>query len=221
MNRNDENVTILVSPFFPFNRTLSNELINKLFDEPNSFSVIYLDYSKDLGFDDFVTKVTNFILKSSSVYLISFGAFSFVTGEIIKRFSNRLAGVLFIEPDFSGMFLKQEYKVPLFKSRIRDGLIKFYSDKRKVCRKYFTKEKPEGFLSFILSLQAKKNKQTRLGDFIEKETKIAVLWGAVAKDIWPLPQILTEEYNIPVYKIKDNLVEYVQKNKRIVVENFQ
>jgi hypothetical protein len=59
----------------------------------------------------------------------------------------------------------------------------------------------------------------RLADFIEKKVEMTVVWCVMAKDCWPLPQILTEEYEIPVFTASRNFFDYFKKDCNFVFNN--
>lgn len=209
-SENDKPVSVIVSPFFPFNRIFSNEIVYSLFGSIK-YTPIFLDYSKDTTYDEFVLKISQLIINEvEPVYIVSFGVFSYIAGELVKRFSEKIRGVFFIEPDFYGTLLNGKYKRTGFGYKLRNQLLRFYVGNYKVNSKYYYRENPSGFLSFMKDLQLKE--PVRLADFIEKKVKMIVIWCVMAKDCWPLPQILTEEYEIPVFTASHNFVEYFKKD---------
>ena len=207
---NNKPVSVIVSPFFPFNRIFSNEVVYSLFGSIQ-YNPIFLDYSKDTTYDEFVLNISQIIINEKEpVYIVSFGVFSYIAGELVKRFSEKIKGVFFIEPDFYGTLLSGKYKKNSFSNKLRNQLLKFYLGNDKINSKYYYREKPVGFLSFMKDLQLKE--PVRLADFIEKNVKMLVIWCVMAKDCWPLPQILTEEYEIPVFTASQNFVDYFKKD---------
>ncbi|MCH5149523.1 MAG: hypothetical protein J1G30_02545 [Spirochaetales bacterium] len=209
-SENNKPISVIVSPFFPFNRIFSNEIVYSLFGS-TAYTPIFLDYSKDTTYDEFVLKISQIIINEKEpVYIVSFGVFSYVAGELVKRFSEKIKGVFFIEPDFYGTLLNGKYKRYGFGYKLRNQLLQFYLGSNKINKKYYYCENYSGFLFFMKDLQLKE--PVKLSDFIEKNVKMAVIWGVMAKDCWPLPQILTEEYEIPVFTAAHNFVDYFKKD---------
>ena len=84
---NNKPVSVIVSPFFPFNRIFSNEVVYSLFGSIQ-YNPIFLDYSKDTTYDEFVLNISQIIINEKEpVYIVSFGVFSYIAGELVKRFS--------------------------------------------------------------------------------------------------------------------------------------
>ena len=107
---NNKPISVIVSPFFPFNRIFSNEVVYSLFGSIQ-YNPIFLDYSKDTTYDEFVLNISQIIINEKEpVYIVSFGVFSYIAGELVKRFSEKIKGVFFIEPDFYGTLLSGKYK---------------------------------------------------------------------------------------------------------------
>lgn len=216
-SESDKPISVIVSPFFPFNRIFSNEIVYNLFGSIK-YTPVFLDYSKDTTYDEFVLKISQLIINEAEpVYIVSFGVFSYIAGELVKRFSEKIRGVFFIEPDFYGTLLNGKYKQTMFGYKLRNQLLRFYIGKYKLDNKYYYRENPCGFLSFMKDLQLKE--PVRLAEFIEKKVQMIVFWCVMAKDSWPLPQILTEEYEIPVFTIPDNFVEYFKKDRSSILSS--
>ncbi|MBQ2295039.1 MAG: hypothetical protein II258_06600 [Spirochaetales bacterium] len=218
MNSEDNKpISVIVSPFFPFNRIFSNEIVYSLFGDIQ-YEPTFLDYSTDTTYDEFVLKISQIIInKKEPVYIVSFGVFSYIAGDLVKRFSEKIKGVFFIEPDFYGTLLNGKYKKSSFGHKLRNQLLKFYLCNDKISNKYFYRESAAGFLSFMKDLQLKE--PVRLADFIEKKVEMTVVWCVMAKDCWPLPQILTEEYEIPVFTASHNFFDYFKKDCNFVFNN--
>ena len=60
---NNKPVSVIVSPFFPFNRIFSNEVVYSLFGSIQ-YNPIFLDYSKDTTYDE----QRQFIYKAQQQY---------------------------------------------------------------------------------------------------------------------------------------------------------
>lgn len=217
-SENRKPISVIVSPFFPFNRIFSNEIVYSLFGSI-AYTPIFLDYSKDTTYDEFVLKISQIIINEEEpVYIVSFGVFSYIAGELVKRFPEKIRGVFFIEPDFYGTLLNEKYKKSSFGNKLRNQLLQFYLGNDKISSKYYYRENYAGFLFFMKDLQLKE--PIRLADFIKKKVKMTVIWGVMAKDCWPLPQILTEEYEIPVFTAAHNFVDYFKKDNSSVLNSI-
>ena len=78
---NNKPVSVIVSPFFPFNRIFSNEVVYSLFGSIQ-YNPIFLDYSKDTTYDEFVLNISQIIINEKEpVYIVSFGVFSYIAGD--------------------------------------------------------------------------------------------------------------------------------------------
>ena len=62
MNSEDNKpISVIVSPFFPFNRIFSNEIVYSLFGDIQ-YEPTFLDYSTDTTYDEFVLKISQIII---------------------------------------------------------------------------------------------------------------------------------------------------------------
>ena len=207
-------VLLLFSPFVPFNNLAVNDFF---YNSTIKYKKVYTNFSAKIKpdentytYDNILYSFTEYIKtqKQKTIFIIGFGIFANLFTRIAKIMGSRITSLILIEPDFGNSVLQKLFE----------------ADKQPVQRKkyfaeVFTKDfdvpKPKKFMAshyfkhikaINTSLREYLPQKVSLKEILEVKEITLIMWHLMEKDLWPLPQILQEDYGIKTISAHNNII---------------
>lgn len=212
--------SLIVYPFYPFNSSFQYEFVKKMEFKYSIEDIHFIDLKQFSGYSDLMEKSMQLINSSKTpVILIAFGIFARIAGILAEKYREKVKSILFVEPDFTNIIPLLDYKRFFRKNDVHTKLIRFYNPSGLHADKYFHKGKNDSFVQ-VLDAVGSWAKEFKLFDMINNKIKFTVIWSVMQNECWPLPQVLTEDYNIPVISSENSIITYFETNNIIFIDTI-
>ena len=207
-------VLLLFSPFVPFNNLAVNDFF---YNSTIKYKKVYTNFSAKIKpdentytYDNILYSFTEYIKtqKQKTIFIIGFGIFANLFTRIAKIMGSRITSLILIEPDFGNSVLQK-----LFESDKQPMQRKKYFNE--VFTKDFDIPKPKKFMAshyfkhikaINTSLREYLPQKVSLKEILEVKEITLIMWHLMEKDLWPLPQILQEDYGIKTISAHNNII---------------
>ena len=207
-------VLLLFSPFVPFNNLAVNDFF---YNSTIKYKKVYTNFSTKIKpdentytYDNILYSFTEYIKtqKQKTIFIIGFGIFANLFTRIAKIMGSRITSLILIEPDFGNSVLQK-----LFESDKQPMQRKKYFNE--VFTKDFDIPKPKKFMAshyfkhikaINTSLREYLPQKVSLKEILEVKEITLIMWHLMEKDLWPLPQILQEDYGIKTISAHNNII---------------
>lgn len=220
MNLNKKDCTLIVFPFFPFNSNFQGRFIEKLKFKRNVSTCYYIDLGDFSGYAELFNKVGSIIAKSDNkVILVSFSIFSQLSGELIKKYPSKIEGAVFVEPDFTNIIPNSGFRGIFKKRKLKNMVTRLLIGDLKVAENFLHHGRIDSF-SAVSDHIAANSSSFKLFDFINDGLNFFVIWSAMQNECWPLPQVLSEDYKIPVINCDNNISAFLNEIDEISIDNI-
>ncbi len=211
---------VIVFPFYPFSSKFQKDFVEKLSFKQKISIYHFINLNDFNNYNDLINKILTIInTTNGKVILISFSIFSQIAGFLIKHYNEKIEGTVFIEPDFTNLISKKNYNYFFRKKDIKNKIIKLLTGNQKVNEKLIYHGNIDSFINILTSIADSRN-SFKLYDFISTGVKFIVIWSAMQNECWPLPQVLSEDYNIPLLNIDKNIVSFLLDIDKINIDNI-
>jgi hypothetical protein len=207
-------VLLLFSPFVPFNNLAVNDFF---YNSTIKYKKVYTNFSAKIKpdentytYDNILYSFTEYIKtqKQKTIFIIGFGIFANLFTRIAKIMGSRITSLILIEPDFGNSVLQK-----LFESDKQPMQRKKYFNE--VFTKDFDIPKPKKFMAshyfkhikaINTALREYLPQKVSLKEILEVKEITLIMWHLMEKDLWPLPQILQEDYGIKTISAHNNII---------------
>jgi len=218
---NSEKKKIVSLSFYPFSKQFLEKMLDKFGYE--EYDLIYFENISNYRM--YIQEVIKFIksLSGEKITFVSFGFLSNPAIQILVEYKDKIEKAIFIEPDISGILKNHNFIKHFFGYRVRDLIDFFVKDinisKKAISKnkKFFSTIKMDLFVDFLKDSEIYSNK-SKLIDLIKTNVSCVFLWNKMFLDSWPLPQILTEDFDIRVFQINDNIYDFIINNNKFDIE---
>lgn len=212
---------ILFSPFLPFdNGFFENFFLNLDLENTKLAFTTLTNFDFDTNYINNITEeylaYLRLNIEFEKVQLIGFGFYSLIISNLFCIYNKYITNVLFFEPDFSNSTLNKIFETknaPVFKVKY---LFNFYSNCN-INHKNMGKINIKRLKAFYYLNKTYFESKKILKDLFSHAEKISIFWNIMEKESWPLPQILSEEYNFHVINTKESIISCFN-NKDIYFE---
>ncbi len=218
----------IFSPAFPF----SHKIMLKFLDigiPDSKFVFSDLNPSKNVkassytleNFLDFYLSYIKEIKQDSKIYLIGFGIFSIIFSKLIFFLKERVTFLFFLEPDFSNSLLAKIFdseNIPFMKYNF---LVNFYMDNNREKNTNIFKKNLKYLKHFYYNIKRHLQSNKVLRDTIDFKNVIKIYWKTMARDSWPLPQVLVEEYEFQALLLEKNILDNLSDTGGILFEDIK
>lgn len=236
----DSDSVIIFSSFFPFNNNVPDEFFSFLDD--NRYKKVFTEFAKpvkrkkDFTHGYLINTYAGYIdaLEEKKIHLVGFGVFSNVFINIANLLKGKINSLTLIEPDFANSVLMKIFdskEIHFFKFK---SLKKQYiQDAMQNVKHYLSKTSLSLIKYYYYSLKDYLPENMILKQIVDSNVEILILWKLMERDLWPLPQILTEDYEINAFSLTENAIDVlIGKNpdvtaqisrhieKNIILENY-
>jgi hypothetical protein len=220
MNINEKECTLIVFPFYPFNSSFQGRFMEKLKFKRKISTCYYIDLGDFSDYKELYNKVGSIIAKSNgNIILVSFSIFSQLSGELIKKYPSKIEGAVFVEPDFTNIIPNSGFKGIFKKRKLRKMVTKLLMGGVKVSDSFLYHGRVDPFFAVAEHIAANCS-SFKLFDFINDGLNFFVIWSAMQNECWPLPQVLSEDYKIPVLNCDDNISSFLCEIDEISIDNI-
>lgn len=218
----------IFSPVFPFSSAIMEKFSSNLngdykfiFSNLNPSGSIKTSSYNFENFVNFYIEIIDAINEDSKIYLMGFGIFTIIFSKLISLRSNKISMLFFVEPDFSNFLLAKIFdseNKPIFKYKY---LFSYYLKENKEKNKNILKKDLKYLKYFYYNIKRYMQENKILRDLIEYKEKVKIFWMVTAKDCWPLPQILIEEYEFQSFLLEKDAQESLLEENGVVIEEVK
>ncbi|HOF01244.1 MAG TPA: hypothetical protein PK385_09260 [Spirochaetota bacterium] len=236
----DSDSVVIFSSFFPFNNNAPAEFFSFLDD--NIYKKVFTEFirpkngKKEFTFDALINAYVEYIstLEKKRIHIVAFGVFSNVFINIANLLKGKINSLTLIEPDFANSILMKIFdskEVHFFKfSSLKNQYIQ---DSKQNYKRYLSKTPLSLMKYYYYSLKEYLPESMILKQIVDLDVEILILWKLMEKELWPLPQILTDDYEISAFSLSESAIDaLIGKNpditdqirshieKNIILENY-
>lgn len=236
----DSDSVVIFSSFFPFNSMAPEEFFSFLDD--TRYKKVFSEFirprnrKKEFTHDALISAYAGYIdsLEEKNIHLVGFGVFSNVFINIANLLKGKINSLTLIEPDFANSVLMKIFdskEIHFFKFNSLKN--QYTQDATQNCKQYFSKTSLSLIKYYYYSLKKYLPENMILKQIVDLNVEILILWKLMEKDQWPLPQILTEDYEINALSLTESAIDVlIGKNpditeqirnhieRNIILENY-
>ena len=207
-------VLLLFSPFVPFNNLAVNDFF---YNSTIKYKKVYTNFSTKIKPDDEVYTYDNILYsyteyiktqKQKTVFLIGFGIFANLFTRLAKILGSRITSLILIEPDFGNSVLTKLFeadKRPVHRKKyFEETFLKDVNIPKQ--KKYISIHYFKHIKAINAALREYLPQKVSLKEILEVKEITLIMWHLMEKDLWPLPQILQEDYGIKTIIAHNNII---------------
>lgn len=221
--KKEKSITIF-SPFYPF----SNKFIYNLFSKTkfNEHTMIFSNIETLNGSHNFAYNFINIMdvycksiekIDAEHIYLIGFGIFSNIFVNLGNIFKAKIEKIILFEPDFSNNALIRKNSSSYIFSNLNLFLNFYLEEKFKIDKNLISKNYSKYLKKIFNNMRELYFNNKLLKDLLDNRIDTIIFWKVMEKELWPLPQILVEDYGIKAFSLNSNIYKvFVENNKEII-----
>lgn len=222
LGEQSSDIMLLFSPFLPFNNLYFNDFFyNSTVKYKKVFSNISPRAKADastFNCESLLNAYKTYIAsqKINSIILVGYGIFTNLFIRITKLLGNKINCVILMEPDFGNSILTRMFdsdKKPLNKkSFFTESFCKDLNIPKRNKILY------SNYYKYIKAMETSMREylpqHISLKEILEIKSKTLIMWHIMEKDLWPLAQVLQEDYNITTFNSSENFVNSIMNKDR-------
>ncbi|HOJ63986.1 MAG TPA: hypothetical protein PLE45_06150 [Spirochaetota bacterium] len=226
-NDNQKDISIVIfSPFYPFNNRFVYTLFSKTKFKDSKFifsNIETLNGSKNFAYNfinimDVYCKAIEKI-NCNDITLVAFGIFTNIFIQIANIFKERINRFILFEPDFSNNALfKMNEGANFIFSNLKSILNFYLEEKSKIDKNFISKNYSKYLKKIFESIRdLSDNNKKLLKELVDNKIETVIFWKIMEKELWPLPQILVEDYGIKAFSLKNNIYKiFIEEDNDII-----
>ena len=207
-------VLLLFSPFVPFNNLSVNDFF---YNSTIKYKKVFTNFSQKIKpdentytYDNILYSFTEYIKnqKQKTIFIVGFGIFANLFTRIAKIMGSRITSLILIEPDFGNSVLQKLFdsdSKPVHRKKYYDAVFTKEFDVPKQ-KKYMASHYFKHIKAINTPLREYLPQKVSLKEILEVKDITLIMWHLMEKDLWPLPQILQEDYGIKTISAHNNII---------------
>ncbi|MBP5448847.1 MAG: hypothetical protein J6Y01_01905 [Spirochaetales bacterium] len=220
-------VLLLFSPFIPFNNLAINDFF---YNSTIKYKKVYTNFSPKIKpdentytYDNILYSYTEYIKnqKQKTIFIIGFGIFANLFTRIAKIMGSRITSLILIEPDFGNSILQKLFdsdSKPVHKKRyFEESFTKDFDVPKQ--KKFLVSHYFKHLKTINTPLREYLPQKVSLKEILEVKEITLIMWHLMEKDLWPLPQILQEDYGIKTISAHNNIISDMIVSDRQMLAN--